>query len=78
MRAEPIRSAFEASSAGKALEYVDSIQVGSAEQFYAMDYLTCRVMGMERPKVEEYGLGVRVAEALRQQIDDRLPAEARS
>ncbi len=76
MRTEPIRNAFEASKAGEALSYVDSMAVGSAEQFYAMDYLTCRVMGMEGPKVEEYGLGVRVAEALRQQIDDRLPTEA--
>lgn len=64
---------FERTGAREAVEYVWSISTGSAEQFYAADYLTCRVAGIERPAAVEYGLGVMVAEGLREQIDQRLP-----
>jgi len=66
---------FDRRKAWKALEWVQEMSHGSAEQFYASDYLTCRVAGMEKPAVVEYGLPAKVAEAIRDQIDQRLPED---
>lgn len=45
----------------------------SSEYCYATDYLTCLVLKIDRPDVKEYGLGVQVADSIRQAINDALP-----
>lgn len=58
----------------EACAYVEAIPVGTAERIYAQDVLAWRIVGTEMPRpVVEYELGPRVAEVIREAIDERLP-----